>query len=83
MKDNETLLPVIFVTSDSNINYSLICKDTEIFTHVEYRLYEKFPEYAEFENYFIANDIKINRFKTLKDNHIKYSDIITMNPVEN
>ena len=83
LENNETLLPIIFVTMDSKVHYSLICKDTEIFSQVEYRLYKKYPEYNESENYFTVNGIKVNRFKSLKDNSIRYSDIVIMIPVDN
>ena len=83
LKDDENLLPVIFITADSKVHYSLICKDSEKFSTVEERLYEFFPSYSEVENFFMCNGIKINRFKTLKENHIKYSDIVMMNSIEN
>ena len=83
LKDGETLLPIIFLIGDQKVHYSLICKDSEKFSEVEGRLYEIFPDYSEVENYFMCNGIKINRFKTLKENRIKYSDIIMMNSVSN
>ena len=83
LENDETLLPIIFVTMDSKVHYSLICKDTEIFSQVEYRLYKKYPENAETKNSFTVNSIKINRFKSLKDNSIKYSDIVIMIPLDN
>ena len=83
LENNETLFPIIFVTMDSKFHYSLICKDTEIFSQVEYRLYKKYPEYIESENYFTVNGIKVNRFKSLKDNSIRYSDIVIMIPGDN
>ena len=83
LKPGENLLPIIFLTSDYKVHYSLICKDSEKFSEVECRLYEIFPDYSEVENYFMCNGIKINRFKTLKQNQLKYSDIVMMNSVEN
>ena len=83
LKPGETLLPVIFITPDYKVHYSLICKDSEDFSNVEGRLYKIYPKYSEVENYFMCHGMKINRFKTLKENHIKYSDIIVMNSVEN
>ena len=83
LKAGETLLPLIFVTSDQKVHYSLICKDSEKFNSVENRLYEVYPQYEEEENYFTANGIKITKSKTLKENGIKYSNIILMIPIEN
>ena len=83
LKPGETLLPIIFLTGDQKVHYSLICKDSEKFSEVEGRLYEIFPDHFEVENYFMCNGIKINRFKTLKQNQLKYSDIVMMNSVDN
>jgi hypothetical protein len=46
---------------------------------VENILYDKYPEYIESENYFLVNGIKINKYKTMEQNNIKYSNIIILN----
>ena len=73
------LMTVIFVSADKKIHYSLICKKNDIFTKIENMLYNIYPEYKESENYFIANGNKVNKYKTLEENKIKFSDIITLN----
>ena len=78
-KINEFLMPVIFQSVDSKIHYAIICKNTDRFNMIENILYDKYPEYIENENYFIVNGIKINKNKTMEQNNIKYSDIITLN----
>ena len=77
---NEKLITVIFQSQE--FIYSIICKDTDIFAKIESKLYEKFPKYKESEQYFIVNGKKVNRFNTLKENGIKYSDIIIMQKCE-
>ena len=72
-------MPVIFQSTDSKIHYALICKNTDKFNMIENMLYDKYPEYIENENFFTVNGIKINRFKTMEQNKIKYSDIIILN----
>ena len=52
-------------------NYSLICKNTDIFIRIEEQLYEDFPEYKERETYFMNKGNKIKRFKNLNENNIK------------
>ena len=79
MKEGENLIPVIFQSLDSKIHCAFICKNTDRFNIVENMLYNKYPEYLESENYFTVNGIKINRFKTMEQNKIKYSDIILLN----
>ena len=83
LKDGEELLTVIFISEDKKVHYSFICKDTERFSNVESRLYEVYPEYIETENNFTFNGNRINRFKTLKENKIKNSEIIMLIPKEN
>ena len=72
-------MPVIFQSFDSKIHYAIICKNTGRFNMIENILYDKYPEYIENENYFIVNGKKINKNKTMEQNNIKYSDIITLN----
>ena len=76
----EYLMSVIFISLDQRILYSEICKNTDQFSKLESQLYKQYPQYLENENYFIANGIKINRFKTLEENGIRNHNIITLRP---
>ena len=76
--ENEKLMTVIIMSGDQKIHYSIICKNTEKFTTIEHKLYEKYPEYLESENYFLINGNKVNKYKSLDENKIKNSDIISM-----
>jgi len=82
LKEGEELLTVIFVSNNQEIHHSLICKNTEIFSLVEKRLYEVFPKYEESENYFLISGNKIKKTKTLEENKIKNSDVIMLNSME-
>ena len=79
LKKGEFLLPIIFQSVDSKIHYAIICKNTDRFNMIENILYDKYPEYIEYENYFLVNGSKINKNKTIEQNNIKYSDIIILN----
>ena len=79
----DNLIPVIFQSIDYKIHYAFICKKTDKFHIIEEKLYEKYPEYIESENYFTVNGIKINKYKTFEQNNIKYSDIILLNKYDN
>ena len=72
------LMTVIFYSTDQKIHYSLICKKSDKFMNIENKLYEIYPEYKECENYFMVNGQKINRFKTLEENRIRNSQVITL-----
>ena len=81
----EDLIPVIFQSKDQKITYAIICRNTDKFKKIEEIFYEKFPEIEEnenFLNYFTINGRRINRKKTLAENNINYSDIVTLNKVE-
>lgn len=82
LKEGEELLTVIFISSDQKIHHSFICKNTEIFSLVEKRLYEVYPNYEESENYFLIGGNKIKKTKTLEENKIKNSDVIMVNSME-
>lgn len=75
----EKMISVIFRNIEKDIIYSIICKDTDIFAKIEMQLYEKYPEFRESENFFIANGIIINKYKSLKENGIKDNDILLLN----
>lgn len=78
----EKLMSLIFISSNQEIHYSIICKDSDKFTNVENLLYDEFPKYRESENYFISDGKKINKYKTLKENNLKNGAIILLNQLE-
>ena len=82
LDEGEELMSVIFISGDQKLHCSIICKNTDKFNRVEDRLYDYYSEYAENENYFTFNGIKINKYKTLKDNNIKNNNIIMLNTIE-
>ena len=76
--EGEKLISIKFISFDQDIDYSLIIKNTEIFSKIEVMLYNKYPKYIETDNYFLVNGNKINRNKTFEKNNIKNNDIITL-----
>ena len=81
----EDFIPVIFQSKDQKILYSIICAKTDKFIQIENKLYEKFPELEESDNYelyFTINGKRVKRSKTIADNNINYSDIVTINKIE-
>ena len=63
-------------------NYSMACKNTDLFVRLEERLYNDFPKYRNFDNYFMINKRRILRFKTLEENNIKHNNIISLFVIE-
>ena len=82
LSENEELMSVIFISTDSSILHSIICKNTDQFTKIETQLYNEYPKYRYLENYFVVNGNKINKYISIKENNIKNSDIITLHIFE-
>ena len=80
IKSEEKMMSVIFISIDEGIHYSIICKNTDIFSNIEKKFYDKYPQYKNIQNEFIINGNKVDRFKNIDDNKIKNSDIITFKP---
>ena len=79
IKPGEQVFSINFMSIDQKIaNYSLICKNTDIFIRIEEQLYEDFPEYKERETYFMNKGNKIKRFQNLDENNIKKNDILVL-----
>ena len=79
LKPGEKIYSVNFVSIDQKIgNYSITCKNTDIFVKLEEQLYEDYPEYKDKETFFINNGNKIKRFKSLNENKIKKNDILML-----
>ena len=78
-KKLENSMTVIFTTSDQNVFCSLICNKNDDFKTVEKRFYEKYQDYGEKENSFSVKNRSIDKSKTLEENSIRDSDLITLN----
>ena len=76
--EGEKLMSIIITSYDKKINCSFICKNTDIFSIIESKLYQRYNEYSENDNYFTVNGRKINRYKNLEYNQIKDNDIIIL-----
>jgi len=80
LKEGEKLMTINFTTANRRIqNYSIICKNTDLFNNIEKRLYEDYEEYYDTENYFTVNGKKINNCKNLEENNIHNNDAIILN----
>jgi len=82
IKEEEQIMTLIFTSIDQKIQHALFCKDSDKLYKIEGILYEIFPEYANQENFFLCKGTKINKFKTMKDNKLKNSDIIILVPCQ-
>ena len=85
IKPGEKVISVNFVSQGNQdiFNYSLPCKNTDLFVRLEEKLYNEYPKYKNYETYFEVKTKRIKRFKTLDENKIKNGDIINVFIVEN
>jgi len=78
LSEGDKLITINFISSDKEIDYSLIAKISEKFSKVENMLYFRYPKYIESNNYFLLGGNKIDRNKTLEQNNINNNDVITL-----
>ena len=76
--EGEKLVSIKIISGEQDIDYSIIIKNTELFSKIETMLYNKYPKYTDTENYFLVSGKKVNKHKTLEKNNIKNNDIITL-----
>ena len=83
LNEGEKLMTINFTSIDRRIqNYSIICKNTDIFNSIEKKLYEDYEEYYGTENYFTINGKKIQKCKNLDENNIHNNDVIILNIID-
>ena len=78
LSKGEKLISVIFTSSDQNMFYSIICKNTQKFIELEQKLYKDYPEYSKSDNYFMIKGNRVKKDKSLDENKIRNSDIIIL-----
>ena len=77
---DEEFISVNFVSMGSQDinNYSIVCKQSWLFSKLEEKLYKDFPKYNKPETYFMSKANMIERNKTLKENNIGNNSIVNV-----
>ena len=78
----ERFLSITIVSTDQSLYYSIPCKSTDPFYKVENKLYQEYPQYREKDCFFLNRGQKINRNKTMDENHIKNGDLVMIFPLD-
>ena len=78
----DDILFVHFISLDQKINCGIKCLKTDTFAQVEEKLYQKYDEYRETNNNFIAKGKIILRFKKICENNIQDGDKIQLLNIE-
>ena len=76
----EDILFVHFISMDQKVNCPIKCLSTDTFAEVEEKLYQRYSEYRETNNNFIAKGKVVLRFKKIYENNIKDGDKIQLLP---
>ena len=84
LSEGEKLMSIIIQSIDQKIHISVICKNTDIFSFIEKKIYEKkeYYDYSELDTFFTVNGNKVNKYKTLDENKIHDNDIVMLNVKE-
>ena len=82
--ENGKIISVLFMTQGNQdiINYSMVCRTTDLFSSLEERLYQDFPNYRNVNKIFMVRANRIFRDKTLEENNIRNNDIISLFPID-
>ena len=82
LSPGDKLISLKLISIDQNVNFSTYAKVNDNFRKIEEIVYNKYPEYKEYENFFLVNGIKVNRNKTLEENNIKYKDVLFLSKID-
>jgi hypothetical protein len=75
----ESIIAVNFVSLAYNINFPMACKKTDVFSKIEKKLYQEFPDLKSKKIYFVANSAVIDKSSTFEQNNIKSGNTILIN----
>ena len=76
------IMVINFISGDGTINEGIKCLKTETFAEVEEKLYQKYDEYREKNNIFLAGGQVVLRFKKIYENNIKDGDKVQLQDFE-
>ena len=81
----EKIMTINFVSQGNQeiINYSLPCKNTELFVRLEEKLYQDYPKFKNYETFFEVRTKRIKIFKTIEENDIRSGDVISVFRIDN
>ena len=74
----DDIIVIHFISTDQKINCAIKCLKTDTFAEVEEKLYQKYEEYRETNNNFIAKGRVILRFKKICENNIENGDKVQL-----
>ena len=82
LSPGDKLISIKLISVDQKINFSTYAKVNDKFRKIEEIVYDKYPEYQEYENFFLVNGKRVNKNKTLEENNIKDEDVLTLSIID-
>ena len=76
------MISIVFISISQNVNYSMMCKNTDTIHKLEEELYKEYPNLTEGDNYFLCKGTVVNKFKKFEELNIKNGDAILINQRE-
>jgi len=83
LEEGEKIMSIIFTSVELNLNYSMICKNTDTINLLELKLYQEYSKLDRAHYYFTRNGNVLNKYEKLEKLKIKNGDIIVLNVDEN
>jgi len=74
----DSIKAIQILSSDNKIHFATSCIGTETFTEIEEKLFNRYPEYREYNHSYLCKGRVIQRFETINENGIYDGDIIIM-----
>ena len=78
LSEEEKIITITFISFDENIISSLLCKNTDKFSEIVKKFYDKYPDYKD-NNSFMINGNLISENINLAQENINNNTIITFN----
>ena len=75
----KSIIAVNFVSLTYNINFPMACKKTDVFSKIEKKLYQEFPDLKSKKIYFVANSAVIDKSSTFEQHNIRSGNTILIN----
>ena len=82
LSQGEKLIMIHFTSTDQSVEYSMICKNTNIFSKIKKIIFQIYPNYNNNNSFFLVNGEQPDNNKTLKDNKIKDKSKIIVNKTD-
>ena len=80
-KPGEKIIAAHFISTDNLVDFSIPCKNTDLFVRIEEKLFNEYPQYKKSNTFFTAGG-KVERNKTMSENNINTGIKNLLNVIE-